>query len=66
MTPPKAVTHLTSEELATRLKLADASILAEWRKEGRGPAYLKDGAKFVRYRLADVEAWEQAHLSSTT
>jgi predicted DNA-binding transcriptional regulator AlpA len=32
------------------------STLANWRCAGHGPPYLRVG-KYVRYRLADVEAW---------
>jgi Helix-turn-helix domain len=50
--------HLTTEELATRLKLSPRTI-EDWRLDGRGPKHLPDP---VRYRLADVEAWEESRL----
>jgi Helix-turn-helix domain len=50
--------HLTTEELAARLKLS-ARTVEDWRLDGKGPRYLPDP---VRYRLADVEAWEESRL----
>jgi len=50
--------HLTTEELAERLKLSVRTI-EDWRLDRKGPAYLEDP---VRYRLADVEAWERSRL----
>lgn len=61
MTAPKTVRHLTTEELADRLRI-DPETVRDWRKDGRGPAYIKDGQKFVRYPLAAVEAWEKSRL----
>lgn len=56
--------HLTSEELATRLKITPGA-LRIMRARGQGPAYLKIGRR-VRYRLADVTAWEVRHQRSTS
>jgi hypothetical protein len=43
-----------------------AATLAEWRKLGKGPPYLRSepaGTKAtIRYRLADVEAWEESRI----
>lgn len=58
---PPRVRHLTSEELAERLS-CDTQTLSDWRRDGRGPAWIQDGHKFVRYRVADVEAWEKSRL----
>ena len=55
-----AVRHLTTEELAERLGIP-AETVKRWRKVGDGPPYLHVG-KHVRYRLADVEAWERSRL----
>ena len=38
------------------LALAPYSTLAHWRSEGRGPAYVKIGAR-VAYSGADLNAW---------
>jgi len=64
MTPPK-VRHLTPEELAERLG-GDFSVatLKRWRRTGYGPKPIKVG-RHVRYRLAEVEAWERALLAAT-
>ncbi|WP_326964621.1 helix-turn-helix domain-containing protein [Arthrobacter sp. PL16] len=51
---------LTPTDLADRWK-KPARTLGQWRYEGRGPAYVKIGGA-VRYRLADVEAYETEHL----
>ena len=58
-----AVKHLTDDQLAERLGCAPET-LRDWRRDGRGPAYIKDGAKFIRYRVADVEAWEKSRLKA--
>jgi hypothetical protein len=59
------VRHLTPEQLADRLQVKE-SLLAAWRSQGTGPAYLRsesDGDKAtVRYRLADVETWEESRI----
>ena len=34
--------------------------LRVWRREGRGPAYLKQ-ARSIRYHVRDLDAWLQAH-----
>ncbi|MFA1701659.1 helix-turn-helix transcriptional regulator [Mycobacterium intracellulare] len=34
--------------------------LKMWRRKGIGPAYVKFGNR-VRYRVADIEAWLDAH-----
>ena len=59
MTPPRT-RHLTTDELAERLGLP-AETVKRWRKTGDGPKFLPVG-KHVRYRLADVEAWEKSRL----
>ena len=53
--------HLTEKELAARLNI-EVQTVRKWRREKRGPAYIKgEGQRgTVRYAVADVEAWEQA------
>lgn len=51
----------TSEEVAHRYGVPVATVAA-WAARGRGPRYVKAG-RYRRYRLADLEAWEQANLS---
>lgn len=52
--------HLGPKELARRLNVP-INTLYSWRKTGRGPRGFRVG-KFIRYRLADVEAWEQEQI----
>jgi hypothetical protein len=57
------VRHLTAEELSERLgggRIGTAT-LKSWRTTGHGPSYLRVG-KYVLYRVADVEAWEESRL----
>jgi excisionase family DNA binding protein len=63
MTPPKAVRHLSKEELSERLGVP-VETLKRWRRTGHGPAFIRAG-KHVRYRVADVEAWEKTRLVTT-
>lgn len=60
----QAVKHLTETELAERLGV-HVTTVKQWRQQSRGPAYIKaegGGGGTVRYRLADVEAWEESRL----
>lgn len=50
---------ITRSELARRLRLPEATP-AQWASQGKGPKYAKFG-RHVRYRLADVIAWENAN-----
>jgi transposase len=53
---------MSSRNLAERLNVT-VETLANWRNKGMGPAYLKltPGPRgHVRYRMADVVAWEQS------
>lgn len=58
-----AVRHLTTEELSERTGIP-VETLRQWRRHGRGPVPMKLG-RGVRYRLADVEAWEKSCLVVT-
>ena len=51
---------LTRPELAERLRVP-VTTLADWAVDRKGPRYAKFG-RHVRYRLADVEAWEDAQM----
>jgi hypothetical protein len=53
---------LTDAQLALRWQLSRGT-LANQRSQGRGPAYLKLAGR-VRYRRADIEAYEQAGFVS--
>jgi hypothetical protein len=54
---------LTQAALARRWKVSPRT-LERWRWLGRGPQYMKVGGQ-VRYRSADVEAYEAEQLRST-
>jgi hypothetical protein len=53
---------LTDAQLAARWQLSRGT-LANQRSQGRGPAYLKLAGR-IRYRLSDIEAYEQAGFVS--
>jgi len=60
-------TFLTTEELAVRYDLKPDTI-KRWRVRGRGPTFYKAGQMAIdprtpriRYKLADVLAWEQSN-----
>ena len=38
--------------------------LRKWRREGRGPAYIRFN-RSVRYRVSDLDAWLDAHRVET-
>lgn len=56
--PPNLL--FTPQSLADRFGVP-VSTIYNWRSTGKGPRGFRVG-KFVRYRHADVEAWEQAQL----
>jgi hypothetical protein len=58
------VTHLHQVDLARRWKLSPRT-LERWRWLGEGPVYLRVGGRVI-YRLADIEAFEEARLRSST
>lgn len=50
---------LSNEDLAERYNVPVATI-RKWRHERTGPPGMRLG-RHVRYRVEDVEAWEQSH-----
>lgn len=58
------VVHLNQKQLAGRWTVSEAT-LERWRTEGIGPAFLKLNGQ-VRYRLVDLEAFEESSLSAST
>ncbi|AEV38408.1 helix-turn-helix transcriptional regulator [Pseudovibrio ascidiaceicola] len=65
-------TELNSAENALITEAAAADYLGisirtiqAWRVRGGGPNYVKLG-KAVRYRPSDIQAWIEAHLTSST
>lgn len=55
---------LTPKDVADRWKVTQKT-LAQWRWTGSGPSYLKLGGS-VRYRLADIEAYESENMSAAS
>ncbi len=53
--------HLSPDDLARREQVPIQTVY-RWNSEGTGPPRLKLG-RHVRYRLADVEAWEAERVS---
>lgn len=58
----RPVTHLTPQDLAARVGVPVATVY-NWRTSGYGPRGFRVG-KYLRYRLADVEAWEDAQVAA--
>jgi hypothetical protein len=50
---------MTETELARRASVSIA-VLRKWRREGKGPRFLKLG-RLVRYLFGDVHAWMEEH-----
>ena len=61
MTRP-ASAYLSPEDLAARYGI-DVQAVYHWNHKRTGPPYLRIG-RLVRYRLADVTAWENARRVS--
>lgn len=55
--------HLDVADLAHREGVPLATVY-RWNSEGTGPAFMRIG-RHVRYRLTDVEAWEQQRVVAT-
>jgi hypothetical protein len=58
------VVHLNQKQLAIRWAVSEAT-LERWRSIGIGPVFLKLSGQ-VRYRLADIEAFEESCLATST
>ena len=56
---------LTASEAAAYLQIA-ASTLAKMRLTGKGPVYMKLGARRVVYDVADLERWASACRREST
>lgn len=56
--------NLDQNALAARWLISERT-LEQWRWQGKGPRYLKIGARVV-YRLADIEAYEAARVHANT
>jgi len=58
------VIHFNQRNLAQRWHVSEAT-LERWRSDGIGPKCLKLSGR-VLYRLVDIEAYEEACLSTST
>lgn len=58
------MSKFTQEQLAQRWHLSPRT-LEQWRWLGKGPKFLKIGAR-VLYREEDVEVWEAAQVCQNT
>lgn len=58
------VVHLNQKQLATRWCISEAT-LERWRSAGIGPKFLKLCGR-VLYRQADIEAYEESCLATST
>jgi len=56
--------YLTPEQLSEMWGIS-SNTLRKWRWEGKGPKFVKLGARVV-YRLAEVEAYAEENLFSST
>jgi hypothetical protein len=56
--------NLDQNQLACRWRMSPRT-LEQWRWQGKGPKYLKIGAKVI-YRLEDVESFESESLRLNT
>jgi hypothetical protein len=63
-TPMKTERCMTQTKLAERWRISEAT-LERWRTESAGPLFLKLGNQ-VRYRVQDVEAFEEVALRGST
>jgi hypothetical protein len=64
MSKEAGMERLTEQQLAKRWQMS-VRTLQNWRWQGRGPRYLKIGAR-VLYPLEEVEAHEAGHLHVNT
>lgn len=55
---------LPPSEVAARYSMTPES-LANWRREGKGPPFIKLNGKRVMYRLQDVIEWEFKNRKET-
>lgn len=53
--------HLTVEQFAERVGVPVKTVY-DWNSKGLSPRYMPVG-RYVRYRLVDVIAWEEARLT---
>lgn len=55
---------LTPEQVSSVLPEATAYMLAQWRRRGIGPRYVRETSKGrIWYRVADLLAWAEEHTN---
>lgn len=65
MGQPAEKTNLKPAEVVTRWNDAvTVGTLANWRAQGKGPPFIKFGAR-VRYPISRLEIWEAANMSAS-
>ena len=57
----EALQLLNSSEAASLLGV-NSVIMETWRRQGRGPKYIRINQRTVRYRLGDLAAFQDAHI----
>lgn len=53
--------HLTTRDLSERWKCGEQTLI-NMRYRGEGPPWVKCGERLVRYRLTDIESYEEAQV----
>ena len=65
--PHSEVQQLTfTEQQAAKYLNVAVRTLQKWRCRGGGPFFIKTSARHVRYRQADLNAWQEEHLVRST
>jgi predicted DNA-binding transcriptional regulator AlpA len=59
-------TGLIKESEAAALLSVTVKCLQAWRMRGGGPRYVGISGRCVRYRRADLDAWAESKLRSST
>lgn len=57
---------LLTEREAARILTVSPDALRNWRLRGGGPKFVRVSSRCVRYRLADLIAWTDARVRSST
>ena len=63
--PSGTCSTLSTKEAATYIGLS-ASLLEKLRLQGTGPVFCRLGERVVRYRHADLDAWVNARVATST
>lgn len=58
--PAKVDRLYTTEEFAELAGISPETE-REWRRDGRAPAHVRNGAKWIRYAESDIAAWLKDH-----